>query len=447
MNLPSRGLRESATTSRYTGRLVVPIRFNLILTNVVLLSETCLTELRWIDVLELSEHASLAADTLGALAAETLEHALHLLEALEQTIDVGDRGAAAGGDALATRALDELGVVALLDRHGKHDRLHAAEVLLRRHRGAGLLDHLAAAREHAEHAFERAHATQLAQLREPVVHGEATCEGTLHHLLGLLLVELLLCAFDQREDITHAENPRCHPIGGEGLEVGDLLAGAAIHDRLADGFAHRERRPTSCVAVELGEDDAVHMNGIVEALGNVHRLLAGHRIDGEDDLVHGGRLANVAQLVEERLVDLETAGGVEDHHVAVEPGRFRNAARAELCHLQLAVRHRHQELVVEPELLQLLNRRRACDVRRDQHRPMSVAPDGEPELGRGGGLAGALEADQHDHGRWMRLILDLALLAAEERDQLVVDDLHDLLARGQRLEHVAADGAFADPVD
>src|ERR1700721_4718331 len=98
MNLPSRGLRESATTSRYTGRLVVPIRFNLILTNVVLLSETCLTELRWIDVLELPEHASLAADTLGALATEALEHALHLLETLEQPIDVGDRRPPPGGE-------------------------------------------------------------------------------------------------------------------------------------------------------------------------------------------------------------------------------------------------------------------------------------------------------------------------------------------------------------
>src|SRR5665213_2465779 len=95
MNLPSRGLRESATTSRYTGRLVVPIRFNLILTNVVLLSETCLSELGWIDVLELSEHASLAADTLGALAAEALEHALHLLETLEEAVDIGDGRSAA----------------------------------------------------------------------------------------------------------------------------------------------------------------------------------------------------------------------------------------------------------------------------------------------------------------------------------------------------------------
>src|SRR5580700_7638837 len=124
MNLPSRGLRESATTSRYTGRLVVPIRFNLILTNVVLLSESCLSELSWVDVLELSEHPSLAADTLGALAAEALEHGLHLLEPFEQTVDVRDGGSAAQRDALAARSLDQLGMLALGGGHGKHDRLH-----------------------------------------------------------------------------------------------------------------------------------------------------------------------------------------------------------------------------------------------------------------------------------------------------------------------------------
>src|ERR1700733_13919061 len=222
MNLPSRGLRESATTSRYTGRLVVPIRFNLILTNVVLLSETCLSELRGVDVLELSEHAGLAADTLGAFAAEAFEHALHLFEALEQTVDVRDRRAAAHGNAFAARALDELGMTALLHRHREDDRLHAAEILLRRHGGSGLLDHLATAGEHAEHAFERAHAAQLTELREPIVHGETSRKGALHHLLGFLLVELLLRALDEREDVAHAENARGHPVGRERLEVGDL---------------------------------------------------------------------------------------------------------------------------------------------------------------------------------------------------------------------------------
>ena len=35
----------------------------------------------------------------------------------------------------------------------------------------------------------------------------------------------------------------------------------------------------------------------------------------------------------------------------------------------------------------------------------------------------------------------------QERDELVVDDLHDLLAGGQALEDVRADGALADPGD
>ena len=37
--------------------------------------------------------------------------------------------------------------------------------------------------------------------------------------------------------------------------------------------------------------------------------------------------------------------------------------------------------------------------------------------------------------------------AAEQLDQLVVHDLHDLLPRRQRLEHVLADGLLADAVD
>src|ERR1039457_490024 len=448
MNLPSRGLRESATTSRYTGRLVVPIRFNLILTNVVLLSETCLSELSWIDVLELSEHPSLAANTLGALtAAQALEHALHLVETLEQTVDVGDRRPAAQGDALAPRSLDELRTTALLGRHGEHDRLHTAEILLGGHRGPCLLHQFAAAREHAEHTFERAHAPQLTQLRKPVVHGQVTREGALDHLLRLLLVELVLRALDEREHVAHTENARRHAVGRERLQVGHLLAGAAVHDRLADGRAHREWRTAPGATVELGEDDAVDADGIVESLGDVHGLLAGHGVDGEDDLVHRRRLADVAQLLEQWLVDLETSGGVEDHDIAVEPCRFRNPACAELRDLRLAVGNGHRNLVVEAELLELLHCGGPRDVGCDQHRTVTVAPDRNAELGGGGGLARALEADQHDHRRWVRLVLDLALLTTEQRDELVVDDLHDLLTGGQRLEHVTADGGLAAPVD
>ena len=220
-----------------------------------------------------------------------------------------------------------------------------------------------------------------------------------------------------------------------------------VHDRLADGLAHGERRTTARIAVELGEDHAVDADRVVESLGDVHRLLAGHGVDGEDHLVNGRRLANVAQLIEQRLVDLQPAGGVDDDDVAVEPRRFRDAARGELRDLGLPIRDGHRDLVVQPELLELLHGGGARDVGCDQHRPVAVAPDRQAELGCGGGLARALEADQHDHRRRVRLVLDLALLTAQQGDELVVDDLHDLLPGRQRFEHIAADRALANPVD
>ena len=196
---------------------------------------------------------------------------------------------------------------------------------------------------------------------EPVVHGEPAGEGTLDHLLGLLLVELLLGALDEREHVAHAEDARRHAVGRERLEVGDLLADAAVHDRLADGLAHRQRGTAARVAVELGEDHAVDADGVIEPLGDVHRLLAGHGVDGEDHLVHGRGLADVAQLVEQRLVDLQTAGGVEDDDVAVEPLGLRDAARGRAAAtLALPSGTVTGIWLSSAELLELLHRRRAA---------------------------------------------------------------------------------------
>ncbi len=70
---------------------------------------------------------------------------------------------------------------------------------------------------------------------------------------------------------------------------------------------------------------------------------------------------------------------------------------------------------------------------------------GEPlgELAREGRLSGALEAREHDDGRRLLRELEPALLPAEDADQLVIDDLHDLLRGVQRLVDLVAEGAIA----
>src|SRR5690606_41367243 len=68
----------------------------------------------------------------------------------------------------------------------------------------------------------------------PISRGELA-----RHLGGLLLVERLLGLLDQGEDVTHVEDPGGHPVGVEGVEVLDLLAGGGEHDRAAGDVADR----------------------------------------------------------------------------------------------------------------------------------------------------------------------------------------------------------------
>jgi hypothetical protein len=65
----------------------------------------------------------------------------------------------------------------------------------------------------------------------------------------------------------------------------------------------------------------------------------------------------------------------------------------------------------------------------------------EGKLGRRRRLARPLEACEQDHAELAQLQLRRAL--AHQARQLLVDDLHDLLARRQALEDVLAEGALA----
>ncbi len=68
------------------------------------------------------------------------------------------------------------------------------------------------------------------------------------------------------------------------------------------------------------------------------------------------------------------------------------------------------------------------------------------ELGGRGRLAGTLEAGEEDDGR-IALQVEGPIAGRQERRQLLVDDLHDLLAGGEALEDVGADRPLADPGD
>src|SRR4029077_2558881 len=186
MNLPSRGERESATTTRYTGFFFDPTRVNLIRTAKPL--PPCLRSLlafvgfRRLALWRLRRRRR--PRQLGKLAlAHALHELLHLLARLEQPVDLLDGRARAVRDPLPSRPVDHLRKRALLQRHREDDRLDPRELLL-----VDLVDAfelLAHPWDQLHQAADRAHAADHPVALEEVVEGELALQ---HPGLQLLLL-------------------------------------------------------------------------------------------------------------------------------------------------------------------------------------------------------------------------------------------------------------------
>ena len=105
----------------------------------------------------------------------------------------------------------------------------------------------------------------------------------------------------------------------ERLDLIKLFAGADKFDGLAGHGLDGKRRAASCVAVELGEHDAGDIEVFVEGLCRADGVLTGHCVDHEQNFVRVDRGLDGLELVHERLVDVQTACGVEEDHVVAVP--------------------------------------------------------------------------------------------------------------------------------
>src|SRR5262249_19163550 len=80
-------------------------------------------------------------------------------------------------------------------------------------------------------------------------------------------------------------------------------------------FLDGEGGAAAGVAVELGQDDAVEVQRVVERLGAVDGVLAGHGVADQVHLVGPDQPVDLPQLVHRHLGDVQPAGGVEDDGV------------------------------------------------------------------------------------------------------------------------------------
>src|SRR5262249_33506038 len=82
-----------------------------------------------------------------------------------------------------------------------------------------------------------------------------------------------------------------------------------------------------------------------------------------------------------------------------------------------------------------------------EHRMLPLLGVQAGELGRRRRLAGALQADQHPDGRWVRRRREPGAAAAKQPPQLVVPDLYHLPGRRERPWDVPTDGLDLYAVD
>ena len=186
--------------------------------------------------------------------------------------------------------------------------------------------------------------------------------------------------------------------GSNGSRASVFSPDAQEHDRLAGDLPHRQRRAAARIAVRLGEDDAGQIERGTEGARGVDRVLAGHGIDHEQPLGGADGGVDVAHLRHQLLVDVQPAGGVDDQHVEhAAPGALERRARDGRRGRAARGRERTRRRPAPASRSSCsIAAGRRTSVLTSSTRFLSRSMQPARQLGRGRGLAGALQArEQH----------------------------------------------------
>ena len=139
---------------------------------------------------------------------------------------------------------------------------------------------------------------------------------------------------------------------------------------------------------------------------------------------------------------MQAAGGVDDDHVAQMVDGVLHALPGYLDRVRTVMAvHPHAHLVAER--LQLIGGGGTIHVAGDEQRVVVLAFQQVGQLGRSRRLARALQAHEHDDVGNAAAEFDAAgALLSEQVRELVEDDLHHVLRRGERIEHLGGEAAL-----
>ena len=189
------------------------------------------------------------------------------------------------------------------------------------------MSHSAHAGDHAHYLVDGTEFFGLSQHVFKVVQGELAFAEPGFLLGHFILIDFLLRLFDQRNHVAHAQDPAGHAVGVEFLERVEMFAGADELDGHAGNGLDRQGGPAPGVAVEFGHNHTVQLQGLVKSLGAQDRVLPGHRVDHQENLIRPHAAVDLGELSHQLLVDVQPAGRVQDKRVAAAHGGLAAALR------------------------------------------------------------------------------------------------------------------------
>ncbi len=186
----------------------------------------------------------------------------------------------------------------------------------------------------------------------------------------------------------------------------------------------------------------------MELVGGFDGVLSGHGVGDEQNLDRVELFLQLLQLRHQVVVDMQAAGGIHQQHVAAAIGGFAARGAGQVERRGFSGRAFVDGLAdIARDYAQLLARGGTVDVHRNQHRPVPVLRKPARQFAGGSGLAGALQSDDQEHAGRLVGKPQLGFVAAEDLDQLFVDDLDDLLGGRECGEHFLAHGLHLDGFD